>query len=273
MLLARHVSPSGPRWSRNGQLLPIDITLGLLLSLPRNASRDLLASVPVEAASDKMMTLAPIDANQEVWASGVTYLRSRDARRAESKDADVYDRVYDAERPEIFFKATGARAVGHRAAVRIRSDSGWNVPEPELVLVLDKLGEIVGYTAGNDMSSRDIEGENPLYLPQAKVYEGSCAIGPAIQLVDDPAELRDVKIAVRIERSGCMVFEDVTSTNQMRRELDELASCLYRELSFSHGTFLMTGTSLVPPDDFTLESGDTVTVQVGDLVLENSVEL
>jgi 2-dehydro-3-deoxy-D-arabinonate dehydratase len=221
---------------------------------------------------DVRATLAPIDADQEVWASGVTYLRSRDARRAESKDADVYERVYDADRPEIFFKATGRRAVGHGAPVRIRGDSRWNVPEPELVLVLDHAGDIVGFTAGNDMSSRDTEGENPLYLPQAKVYEGSCAIGPAILLIDDPAELRDVPIAVRIERGGSVVFDDATSTAQMRRGFEELAECLYRELSFPNGALLMTGTSLVPSDDFNLQPGDHVTIRVGELVLANSVE-
>lgn len=272
MLLRRHVAPSGPRWSLDGNLLPADITLGLLLALPRDAARTLLASLPLGETADELTTLAPIDANQEVWASGVTYLRSRDARRAESKDADVYERVYDADRPEIFFKATGPRAVGHGAPVRIRADSRWNVPEPELVLVLDHAGDIVGFTAGNDVSSRDIEGENPLYLPQAKVYEGSCAIGPAISLIDDPAELRDVKIAVRIERGERVVFDEATSTAEMRRGFEELADCLYRELSFPNGALLMTGTSLVPPEDVTLQHGDRVTIRVGDLLLANSVE-
>lgn len=272
MLLRRHGAPTGPRWSLDGNLLPAGITLGLLLALPRNVARTLLTSLPLEEAADDLPILAPIDANQEVWASGVTYLRSRDARRAESKDADVYERVYDADRPEIFFKATGPRAVGHGAPVRIRADSRWNVPEPELVLVLDHAGEIVGFTAGNDMSSRDIEGENPLYLPQAKVYAGSCAIGPAISLIDDPAELRDMAISVRIERGGNVVFEDATSTAHMRRSFEELAACLYRELGFPNGALLMTGTSLVPPEDFDLHHGDHVTVRVGDLLLANSVE-
>ena len=272
MLLRKHAASSGPRWSLDGHLVPVGITLGFLLTLPRNVARTLLASLPLGETVDVRATLAPIDADQEVWASGVTYLRSRDARRAESKDADVYERVYDADRPEIFFKATGRRAVGHGAPVRIRADSRWNVPEPELVLVLDHAGDIVGFTAGNDMSSRDIEGENPLYLPQAKVYEGSCAIGPAILLIDDPAELRDVPIAVRIERGGSVVFDDSTSTDQMRRGFEELAECLYRELRFPNGALLMTGTSLVPPEDFTLQPGDHVTIRVGELVLANPVE-
>jgi 2-dehydro-3-deoxy-D-arabinonate dehydratase len=183
---------------------------------------------------------------------------------------DAYERVYAAERPELFFKAPGWRVVGPGGAVRVRRDSGWNVPEPELVLVLNSRMEIVGYTAGNDVSSRDIEGENPLYLPQAKVYDGACSLGPGIVLAR-PDEMRDLPIRLRVTRDGATVFEGGVSTSRMKRSLEELAGYLGRELSLPHGAFLMTGTGIVPPDEFTLRPGDGVEVSVGDLVLENDV--
>ncbi len=200
----------------------------------------------------------------------MTYLRSREARTAESESKDVYERVYEAERPELFFKSTGARAVGHGMKVRIRADARWSVPEPELTLVVNARLEIVGFTAGNDMSSRDIEGENPLYLPQAKVYNGSCAVGPGIHLATAD-ESSDVAIAIEIERGGAPVFKGDTRSSKMKRRLPELASYLGRELEFRDGVLLMTGTGIVPPDDFTLRPGDVVRIHVGPLTLENEV--
>ncbi|MFZ1755326.1 MAG: fumarylacetoacetate hydrolase family protein [Caldilineaceae bacterium] len=270
MDLTRHNSTTGPRWAVDGNYLPLGVNLTGLLALPAAGLADLLSQLATDepAAGD---LLAPIDAAQEVWGSGVTYLRSRDARKAESKtSADVYQQVYDAERPEIFFKQVGWRTVGHGQKVRIRADTTWNVPEPELVLVINASGEIVGYTVGNDMSSRDIEGENPLYLPQAKTYNGSCAVGPAIRLMDAPA-LADLPIQLEISRNGTVVFAGETATSRMKRTFPDLAAWLYRELTFPHGSLLMTGTGIVPPDDFTLHSGDVIRVTIGGMALENPV--
>jgi 2-dehydro-3-deoxy-D-arabinonate dehydratase len=212
-----------------------------------------------------------VEPAQEVWASGVTYEMSREARKAESAKADVYEKIYDAERPELFFKAVGRRVAGHGGTVRVREDSRWNVPEPELVLVVNDRMEIVGYTAGDDVSSRDIEGENPLYLPQAKIYDGSCSLGPAIVL--PVGDLRDLPIRLRIRRNDESAFEGEISTSRMKRTPEELAAYLGRELSFPNGAFLMTGTGIVPQDDFTLTPGDRVEISVGELVLENEVAL
>ena len=215
---------------------------------------------PVERPEE---LLAPIE-SQEVWAAGVTYLRSRDARIEESKDGgNVYDRVYAAERPEIFFKATPSRVVAPGAAVRIRSDSKWNVPEPEVALAINSKGRIFGYTVGNDMSSRDIEGENPLYLPQAKVYLGCCALGPGI-VIRDPLPPA-TSIELRIRRGGAEVFSGATSLTQMKRTFEELAAWLCRENEFPAGCFLLTGTGLVPPNDFTLNHGDEIAITVASL--------
>ena len=217
--------------------------------------------------------LPPVE-NQEIWASGVTYFRSRTARMEESKSAgggDFYDRVYNAVRPELFFKSPAWRAVGPGAPVRIRRDSKWNVPEPELTLLISTNGAITGYTIGNDMSSRDIEGENPLYLPQAKVYDGSCAAGPAILVTPDPLP-KSTEIQITISRKGSAVFSGATSLGQMKRELNELADYLYKETSFPHGAFLMTGTGVVPPDDFTLASGDEISITIDAIgTLKNQV--
>ncbi|HYG19846.1 MAG TPA: fumarylacetoacetate hydrolase family protein [Ohtaekwangia sp.] len=216
---------------------------------------------------------API-ANQEVWASGVTYLRSREARMEESKDAgggDFYARVYEAERPELFFKATAHRTVGHGHDVRIRKDSKWNVPEPELTLFICSAGTIEGYTIGNDMSSRDIEGENPLYLPQAKSYDGSAALGPCLFVPPSPID-PDTAIKIDILRNGKAVFSGEISINRMKRTHTELASYLFRETSFPHGTYLMTGTGIVPPDTFTLSIGDEVRIAIAGIgTLSNRV--
>ncbi len=208
-------------------------------------------------------TLPPIH-QQEVWASGVTYLKSREARMEESKDAgggDFYARVYDAERPELFFKATATRTVGSGDKVLIRRDSKWNVPEPELTLFATSNGKIVGYTCGNDMSSRDIEGENPLYLPQAKSYDGAAAIGPCLYVPAQPIN-PDAQINIEIVRNGATVFEGNISINRMKRKHTELIGFLFRETSFAHGVFLMTGTGLVPPNDFTLAIGDEVRITI-----------
>lgn len=215
--------------------------------------------------------LAPIG-SQEVWAAGVTYLRSRDARMEESKDGgSVYDRVYAAERPEIFFKATPHRVVGPEARVRIRQDSKWNVPEPEVALAINREGTIFGYTIGNDMSSRDIEGENPLYLPQAKVYSACCALGPGI-VVREPLP-RETAIELRIVRGGAEIFSGDTSLTQMKRTFPELAGWLFRDNEFPAGCFLLTGTGLVPGGDFTLAHGDAVEIRVAGIgTLRNWVE-
>jgi len=215
---------------------------------------------------------API-ASQEVWAAGVTYLRSRDARMDESKDAGggtFYDRVYDAPRPEIFFKATPHRVVGPGAKVRIRSDSRWNVPEPEVALAINRDGLIFGYTIGNDMSSRDIEGENPLYLPQAKVYDACCGLGPGL-VVREPLP-RETAIEIRITREGAEVFQGASALTQMKRQFEELAAYLYRDNSFPHGCYMLTGTGIIPPNEFTLLSGDVIAITVEGLgTLENPV--
>ncbi|MBA3701814.1 MAG: fumarylacetoacetate hydrolase family protein [Rubrobacter sp.] len=269
MYLSRHRPTSGPRWALDGRYLPQDFTLDLLLEVPAVDIRDFLEEQSLEEETEDTL-LPPVEPGHEVWASGVTYLRSREARELESTDADAYERVYDAERPELFFKALGWRVVGHGDRVRVRQDSRWNVPEPELVLVVNSGMEIVGYTAGNDVSSREIEGENPLYLPQAKVYDGSCSLGPGIVL-SDPDSMRELRITMSIRRGDALVFENEIDTSQMKRLPEELAAYLGKELAFPGGAFLMTGTGIVPEDDFTLEPGDLVRISVGDLVLENEV--
>jgi 2-dehydro-3-deoxy-D-arabinonate dehydratase len=269
MYLTRHEGAAGPRWALDDRLLPAQFDLGLLLQLPKAALPSFLRAIPCrEPATGKL--LPPVEPAHEVWAAGVTYLRSREAREAESTVKDVYSRVYDAQRPELFFKAVGARVVGHQMPIRIRDDSRWNVPEPELTLVINSGGEIVGFCVGNDVSSRDIEGENPLYLPQAKVYEGSCALGPGI-VIGDVERMRDLSIQVAVIRAGRSVFQGETRTNQMKRPLEELVVYLGKELDFPRGAFLMTGTGIVPPTDFSLERGDLVRITIGSLTLENEV--
>ena len=205
---------------------------------------------------------APPLESQEVWAAGVTYLRSREARMEESeREADVYDRVYDAARPELFFKATAPRVVGHDGEVRIRADSQWNVPEAELALAVNSYGEIIGYSIGNDMSSRSIEGENPLYLPQAKIYDGSCALGPCLLLAEQPLPAT-TRIYLRITRAEAEVFNGSASLAQMKRSPPDLVEYLYRECSFPAGCYLLTGTGIVPESDFTLASGDLVEITI-----------
>jgi 2-dehydro-3-deoxy-D-arabinonate dehydratase len=221
---------------------------------------------------DPATILAPV-VSQEVWAAGVTYYRSRTARIEESKAAGggtCYERVYDAERPELFFKATGRRVVGPGQAVRIRSDAKWSVPEPELALLINTNADIVGYTIGNDMSSRDIEAENPLYLPQAKIYDGSCALGPCVLLSDQPASKTSIRL--EIVHEGKTVFAGRTTLAELKREPKELAKFLFRDNSFPHGVFLLTGTGIVPEDKFTLSRGDTIRISIDGIgTLENFV--
>jgi 2-dehydro-3-deoxy-D-arabinonate dehydratase len=215
------------------------------------------ADMPLAAVSLR----APID-RQEVWAAGVTYLRSRDARMEESSQRDVYDRVYEADRPELFLKATPNRVSGPGEAIAIRGDSGWDVPEPELVILLNAHGELVGYTIGNDVSSRSIEGENPLYLPQAKVYARCAALGPAVVTVDELPDVSNLEIQLTIRRGGAELFQDRTSTSQLHRSLSDLTDYLLRANDFPAGVYLMTGTGIVPPSEFTLQDGDEVTIRI-----------
>jgi len=229
------------------------------------------ADLLVAPDANRPHLLAPLD-EQEVWAAGVTYRRSAEAREEEAHNIGVYDKVYSAERPEIFMKATPQRVVGPHAPVRIRGDSFWNVPEPELTVVFAPDMQVVGYTVGNDMSSRDIEGANPLYLPQAKIYTGSCALGPAITLLPDLDLQPGATIGLRIERAGAAVFVGETSTREMKRTVAELGGYLGRYNAFPAGVFLMTGTGLVPPDDFTLQPGDDVQITISGIgMLRNLV--
>ena len=217
--------------------------------------------------------LAPIE-GQEVWAAGVTYFRSRGARMEEARDAgggDFYDRVYAAERPELFFKSTASRTVGSDGLVRIRGDAHWSVPEPELTLVVSPKGRIIGYTIGNDMSSRDIEGENPLYLPQAKVYTGSCALGPGILLSDGPLP-HSTEISLEILRHERVEFSGSVALTELKRDPKMLVEYLLRDNAFPNGCFLMTGTGIVPPSSFTLASGDRIRITIEPIgTLENVV--
>ena len=230
---------------------------------------------PDPRGSDLLEELLTPLGNQEIWASGVTYFRSRVGRQEESKGSgggDFYARVYEAERPELFFKATPYRTVGPGGKVRIRRDSDWNVPEPELTLVIASSGKIVGYTIGNDMSSRSIEGENPLYLPQAKSYDGSASVGPCIFVTKELLPL-DTLIQMEIYRKGSKVFEGEIEINQIKRQFKELVSYLYRESSFPFGCLLMTGTGIVPEKEFTLEKNDEIRISIPPIgTLVNFVE-
>jgi len=228
-------------------------------------SAETLSPAVLEESLDR--PIAP----DEVWAAGVTYEISETAREAESDRPDVYMDVYDSERPELFFKATASRTVGDGAAVGIREDSTWDVPEPELGIVLFR-GEIVGYTIGNDMSSRSIEGENPLYLPQAKVYDRCCAIGPGVTSAEAVSDPHDLRMEMHIERNGDLLYEDSTTTANMKRSCEELVSYFCRHNAVPELAVLLTGTSLVPEDDFTLAEGDTISINIDDLgQVKNSV--
>jgi len=254
--------------AHDGALRKVGGTLAGLLALPLDEARRHYeaATEPIEVGP----LSAPVD-EQEVWAAGVTYQRSREGRREESVHAALYDHVYTSPRPEIFFKATAARVVGDGEPVGIRADSGWDVPEAELGLVVNAAGEVFGYTVGNDMSSRSIEGENPLYLPQAKVYTRSCALGPAIVPVWE-AGPGPFPVAVRVERDGAEAWAAETSTGRLARSHEDLVSWLTRALDFPAGVVLLTGTGVVPNRDFTLRAGDVVTIEVGGVgTLRNPV--
>ncbi|MEU8818697.1 fumarylacetoacetate hydrolase family protein [Actinoplanes sp. NPDC048796] len=245
---------AGDRWGELGD------TLAGLLALPLGRARAVVEAAAGDAtgAGPGGEVLPPVD-EQEVWAAGVTYKRSRDGRKEESGHGSVYDDVYDSDRPELFFKASPWRVVGDGGAVAIRADSGWDVPEAEVGLVLNAAGEIFGYTLGNDMSSRSIEGENPLYLPQAKVYDRSCAVGPAIvpSWAVPPAPF---EIGLRISRDGREVYAATTTTAEMARGFGELSAWLFRALTFPTGAVLLTGTGVVPDADFTTRAGDTIEI-------------
>lgn len=235
-------------------------------------------SNPLDVTLGDLTLLTPIVA-PEVWAAGVTYEKSREARNYEATDGKLdaktfYDKVYDAERPEIFFKSTAARTIGPDQDLYLRTDSNWQIPEPELGLVLSKDGKIVGFIAGNDMSCRDIEGENPLYLPQAKMWKHSCSIGPAIRLTETVEDPYKFQIACRIYRNGEKIIEGTASTSQLKRKFDHLVSYLLRDNEIFDGTVLLTGTCIVPPNDFTLQDGDRIEIEISDIgVLNNPVKL
>lgn len=231
---------------------------------PSERARELTANASAIKLSE-LSLLPPVD-EQEVWAAGVTYIRSKVAREEESEGAAVfYDKVYSADRPELFMKATPQRVVGQNGLIRVRADSKWSVPEPELTLMISSDLRIVGYTIGNDVSSRDIEGENPLYLPQAKVYYGSCAIGPVVTLPEAMPKLDEIEIQITIMRNGKEAFAGTTSAGKLNRKPEELVEWLGRENRFPNGAILMTGTGIVPPDDFTLSIHDAVHITISGI--------
>jgi 2-dehydro-3-deoxy-D-arabinonate dehydratase len=239
--------------------------------------RDIAVAMPLQVKAEQLHLLVPIEA-PEVWAAGVTYEKSKEARNYEATDGKLdvltcYDKVYDAVRPEIFFKSTAARTVGPNGDLCLRSDSNWQIPEPELGLVIDPAGKILGYTIGNDMSCRDIEGENPLYLPQAKLWKKSCSIGPAIRLAETVEDPYQFEISCKIFRHGEKVVEGSASTGQLKRRLDELVSFLTRDNEIFNGTILLTGTCIVPPNEFTLEDGDRVEIEIDRIgILNNHIQ-
>jgi 2-dehydro-3-deoxy-D-arabinonate dehydratase len=251
--------------------IPIDFLLARE-DLPEYLS-EFIQTITPSSELGQAEILAPIG-HQEVWAAGVTYFRSRGARMEEAKNAgggDFYDRVYSAERPELFFKSTASRTAGAGGKVRIRADASWSVPEPELTLVVSPKGRITGYTIGNDMSSRDIEGENPLYLPQAKVYNGSCALGPGILVSESPLP-HSTEIQLEIDRQGRVEFSGSVALAELKRDPKILVEYLLRDNSFPSGCFLMTGTGIVPPSSFTLASGDRIRIKIEPIgTLENEV--
>jgi 2-dehydro-3-deoxy-D-arabinonate dehydratase len=281
MFLARIQTAQGPTVARivDNFATPLNLASTGFTSLSQLLSSDQLGSLarelPALAASiplDAVRWLPPID-DQEVWAAGVTYKRSQTARMEESEAAaSCYDRVYTAARPELFFKATPNRCRGHLGELRIRTDATWNVPEPELTLVLSSRGKIVGYTIGNDMSSRDIEGDNPLYLPQAKVYNQCCGLGPWIALAEDMPPRETIGIGLKIVRDNQVVFSGETSVAQMARQLEDLVQWLMRDNDLPNGAFMLTGTGVVPDSSFTLAPADTVHISIDGLgTLTNTI--
>lgn len=287
------------RYKKKDQTLPqlsVVLETGTIVELPFTSFQDLVEHgkrsqltpkaliketikelEPIKTNFDDLNLTVPIEA-PEVWAAGVTYERSRDGRNYESNGGNTeeltfYDKVYEAARPELFFKSTKDRTVGPGETVYLRTDSFWQIPEPELGIVLDSKGEILGYTIGNDMSSRDIEGENPLYLPQAKIWRHSCAIGPAILLAESVEDPYNLDIHCRVYRENTLIFHDEASTKQLKRTLPELASYLVRDNVVFDGTVLLTGTSIVPPNEFTLQDGDRIEIEIPGIgVLVNFVK-
>lgn len=244
-----------------------DLTIDDLF-LDRNAAMERiteqLEQVPKGPRDTDSFEMLPPIGSQEVWAAGVTYFRSKTARMEESKEAggsDFYEKVYHANRPELFLKATPHRVVGHKASMHLRSDSHWNVPEPELTVAIDRSGQIIGYTIGNDLSSRDIEGENPLYLPQAKIFNDCCSLGPGILIQEEPLS-KETRITLEIERKDQTVWSGATRLSEMKQTIPNIISYLFRDNSFPHGCFLLTGTGIVPPDDFTLKPKDHVAITI-----------
>jgi 2-dehydro-3-deoxy-D-arabinonate dehydratase len=266
-----HRLARGDSHGRPTELLREEMTLDALLSQPGDALRRAVSERAAGDVPPDARIVAPVE-SQEVWAAGVTYARSREARAEEAVEPSAYDLVYDAQRPELFFKSPGWRVRGPGEPIAVRSDSEWNVPEPELALVLDAAMDVAGYAVGDDVSSRSIEGENTLYLPQAKLYDGACSMGPCIVPageVDPP-----FTITLEVRRGATVAYRGVTTTELMRRSFDELCSYLGRALTFPVGAVLLTGTPLVPDAPFTLEPGDSVRIEIEDLgVLENPVVL
>jgi len=266
--LARGPAADGP-----AELLDAGATIDGVLGGDPGALAALLDAPAGDPVPDGAQLLAPVG-TQPVWAAGVTFLRSRDARLEESRGLDAYDKVYLAERPELFLKALPGTARGPGRPIGVRADSDWDVPEPELALVADRRGQVVAYTIGNDVSSRSIEGENPLYLPQAKLYAGSCALGPCLVPVGEAPEPAAMEISLSIERDGAGLFRDRCSVADMKRSLPELVDWLWRGQDLPLGAVLLTGTSIVPPPDLTLRPGDQVTIAITGLgQLSNPVEL
>jgi 2-dehydro-3-deoxy-D-arabinonate dehydratase len=266
-------TPGVAALSKNG-VQPLDLTqidnchsLSDILHAndPAGLARFLLKpSTPLIPLEDVTL-LPPVD-RQEIWAAGVTYKRSQVARMEESETgASHYDKVYSADRPELFFKGTAGRVSGPGQPLRVRSDSSWSVPEPEFTLVISPGAKIIGYTIGNDMSARDIEGENPLYLPQAKVYRQCAGLGPCVLLAEEPLDLPNTKIDLKIERGGKTIHDGQTNLGQLARTLEDLVTWLFKEQEFPDGVLLMTGTGIVPDDDFTLENGDTVAITITNI--------
>lgn len=267
-----------PELSSLAQLLRQSNPVGIVRSYAERFKNHVVpcsASSLLQSGADNGVTLLPPIDRQEVWAAGVTYRKSEEARKAESEGAAAfYAKVYDAERPEIFFKATPHRTVGHESPVAIREDATWNVPEPELGLVLSSELSVVGYVVGNDMSSRDIEGENPLYLPQAKVYMGSCALGPGITLADEIRNPRELEMGMRIHRGTQLMFDETIQLSQMHRSLEDLVAYLGRANAFPDGVILLTGTGMVPDSEFTLQPGDLIEIWIDRVgTLRNTVEV